>query len=495
MQSEHLNSNINKVVSLVQKNLLFNTIFNISGSLGSIIIFLVTTPLLLEILGVEAFGVLSFIWIILNVASTLDIGFGRALAFRISTNSESNKGFGGMVFTSLAITLLFGAAVSSLLIFLNTFLLDKFITSFTGVGLQTFDLLLLVAVAIPFSIGTTVLTLVLDGRKRFASANIFQVSSTFLIQAVPIILFYAGVVTTAHEVIVTSVVMKNLTLLLLGLLLLADPKIRRWGGNPIPELKPLFYFGSKVQISSLAAILLENIDKFLLLKIAGPAALAIYNIPYQIHGKMKLFPVALTRTVIPEVASAPDREQKQKVAEHAFKILVCAISPALVVLLVLYPYIMHFWLGPSEGQAVAKVGLLLLLGLWFNFLADLPSAVLQGTGRPGAIAIIQILEMLPFIMLLYFLIELWGLPGAATAWVARAIFDCALLMAAIRIGRALIIFALPHFFSFLCIWILAFSYNVDDLTSAFSGATVLFALVYTSYSSFSLFQLFRSHTN
>jgi O-antigen/teichoic acid export membrane protein len=86
--------------------------------------------------------------------------------------------------------------------------------------------------------------------------------------------------------------------------------------------------------------------------------------------------------------------------------------------------------------------------VWINSLAWVPVAMLQGQGRPAIVAKLHVLELVPYITILWIGMAWAGLQGAAWAWVLRVTVDALLLFwtsglrtrvfSALWIGMALI---------------------------------------------------------
>jgi O-antigen/teichoic acid export membrane protein len=76
----------------------------------------------------------------------------------------------------------------------------------------------------------------------------------------------------------------------------------------------------------------------------------------------------------------------------------------------------------------------LSLGLWINSQAFVPFSLLQAQGRPDVVAKFHLLEILPFICLLWVMLNNLGITGAAIAWSARVALDTGLLFWGSRIG-------------------------------------------------------------
>ena len=63
------------------------------------------------------------------------------------------------------------------------------------------------------------------------------------------------------------------------------------------------------------------------------------------------------------------------------------------------------------------------MGVWINTLAFIPVTFLTGQRKPGIVALVHSLELLPYLGILWFLISHWGVEGAAFAWSIRVAVD------------------------------------------------------------------------
>ena len=107
------------------------------------------------------------------------------------------------------------------------------------------------------------------------------------------------------------------------------------------------------------------------------------------------------------------------------------LAPSPQAIILARPFLVA-WMGQDFAVVATPVAELLLIGGWINGLAFLPYALLQGQGRPDIVAKFHVAELIPFVFILWFLANEYGLIGAATAWVLRVAADGGLLFAAAR---------------------------------------------------------------
>jgi O-antigen/teichoic acid export membrane protein len=196
---------------------------------------------------------------------------------------------------------------------------------------------------------------------------------------------------------------------------------RRW----IPWL---FRFGGWMTVINLVSPLLVWSDRFFIAAISGSTAVTYYTVPFSFASRLSVIPGSLTNALYPRFARLRGRELAE-LARSSLLSLAAIMTPIVVVgIFVMKPFLWR-WLGPQLGVASAPIGETILIGVWINGLAFLPYTMLNAGGKPGVAARFHLLEILPFIFLLWLFLKLWGVEGAAWAWTLRASVDAALLFA------------------------------------------------------------------
>jgi O-antigen/teichoic acid export membrane protein len=84
------------------------------------------------------------------------------------------------------------------------------------------------------------------------------------------------------------------------------------------------------------------------------------------------------------------------------------------------------------GAQSDNVGRIVLLSMWINGLALIPFTRLQASRRPDLVAKVILIEIIPYLLCLYFGMTYLGLIGAALALVTRQVLDLLLLTWAAR---------------------------------------------------------------
>ena len=412
-----------------------NTLYNLAGATVPIVLALVTVPLYLREIGTARYGVLAIVWLILSYFGTFDLGLSRAAANRIAQLRHGAAAEReGVFWTACLLNSAIGAVAGLGLYFAGAQLLKHWFPMSGPLYAEATRALPWMAVAVPIATVTAAFTGALEGLQRFSTVNVIQSVGTALFQAAPLVTAYtAG--PQLQYVIPAAVIARLVTA---APLFIAVKKALPLTGPPrlhAGYARQLFAYGSWVAITNIVGPILHVFDRFLVGIVLGASAVAYYVVPFQLVNRSQIVPGALSRALFPHL-SVVDSAEARKVSIDAIVTLAAVMTPLTVIgLLVIAPFL-RLWVGSTFASHAAPVGEILLLGIWINGLAFVPFALLQARGRPDIVAKFHLLEVVPFLLLLWFALNRMGIIGAATAWTLRVTVDAALLFIAVDLPLA-----------------------------------------------------------
>jgi len=399
-----------------------NTGYNLLGAAVPIALALVTVPAYLHLVGVERYGVLAIAWLLLGYFGLFDLGLSRATAHRIAAQRDaSGADRAATLWTAIAVNLAMGL-LGALVLWPTS--LWYFSTQFEAAAALKAEMIAavpLLAFSVPVATMTGVLLGALQGRERFVETNIISVTSTTLFQLLPLgVAWFNGP--------------DIFWLLLAGLSARIVALAAMWrscrrhvtGGHGFrfdrDQMRKLIGFGGWVALTAMIAPLLVMVDRFVIGALVSAAAVAIYTIPSQLAQRLAVIPVALGNALFPRL-SASKGEEQAALAVKASRTLACLLTlPVLGGIFLLDPFL-DLWVGHQLGAQAAPIGKVLLLAYWANAFATMPYVRLQAAGRPDRVAKLLMFEIPPYLIVLYFALDRFGLLGAALAFMLRCIAD------------------------------------------------------------------------
>jgi O-antigen/teichoic acid export membrane protein len=284
----------------------------------------------------------------------------------------------------------------------------------------------LLVLAVPLGMVQSLFSGTLEGRRAFGPLNATAIGGNLLTATLPLLCAWTFGPNLPFLVGAT-LGGRFLTLALqFGACLKIVPLSRPLPGRR-DEVAELIRFGGWVTVSGVISPLLVSFDRFAVGAVLGGASVGFYVIGFNLVSQLQSVPSALARAMFPRFAEL-SAEESHKKAGSAFLVLLAVLTPMTVLAMLLVLPFLNLWLGEQVGSITGPITVVLLLGFWANSLAFLNFSRIQAMNRPDLTAKTHLLEVVPYVLLLWFALREWGLTGAAIAWTARVVVDFLILL-------------------------------------------------------------------
>lgn len=413
-----------------------NTLLNLLGAVVPLAVGGLSVPYLLAQLGVERFGVLTLLWVIIGYFSLFDMGMGRAVTQQVSSLLARNglDEIKKVVSISTLLTLgtgLLGAAL------LATFS-SRIATSALGLSPayvdETGKCLLLASLGVPLATLSANWRGVLEAHNRFLSVNLTKIAFGVAIFGLPAL----GVMLVGANLLVVTgclVLARLLSTIIFWLLSFELPYRRcvsvRFKGQQAWEL---LKFGAWMGASNLVSPMLVYIDRFVIAKVLGASLVAYYTVPFEFIVRILIIPGAIGAALLPQLSSVFVQSplDARRLMKRAWRIsaalmLACSVLGALLS----YPLMSRF-IDPVFAERAYWVAIILCVGVFFNGIANIPYSALHALGAARKTGLLHLVELALYLPVLYALVLKFGIVGAALAWTLRTALDCAVQSVMVR---------------------------------------------------------------
>jgi O-antigen/teichoic acid export membrane protein len=406
-------------------------VHGLAGAAVPAAVALLAIPLLADRLGPDRLGLLALVWTTMGYFGLLHLGIGRAVT------QSSAGGRGGdpaaEVWTGLALVGALAAAAGVLLALLAPWMAGTLLQVPAALRPEAAGAFRVLAVALPFVVTAQVLAGALESRFRFGLVSAVSAVSSSLSYLGPVLVSLAGGGLVAIVAVLAAVRMVAWTVSL-ALCLREIPALR--GGPRLRRdvLGPLLRFGGWMTVSGMISPLMVYADRFVIGGAISAAAVGFYALPQEAMLRLGMVSGAVAGVLFPAFALARHDGEAglRPLLDRGAHSVCLLVFPAAVLLGAFGGDLLRLWVGPSFGGRGAVVLAWLAPALVANGLAKVPSALLQGVGQPGVVARRHLVEVVPYLALLWVLVRLRGIEGAAMAWTARAAVDALLLFWAAR---------------------------------------------------------------
>lgn len=409
-----------------------NILFNYAAALASLVVALVTTPLLTHSLGPARFGVWALVGAMIPYLELLEVGFANVtvttMAQRVAVDDD--EGIQTVVNTSFFLLMIPGVialALAGVIAVVLPYVVHLHPDLVTSARVLVMLLGLDMALSIPFdTFGGGLIAL-----QRFDLLNatlvtvlVLQATSWFVVLALGGGLIELGVVTVA----ISLAGQLSRYLLLRRLLPHLSLSPRYLDRQLIRSLSGLSGWFSVRQITT---TVLGQADILVAGIVVGVAAAGVYTVAQRLATLGLTFLQPAVYVYFPHAAQSVGRGDDQRLGSDVLaggRLAMGIALPTSLVLIVLGRPALDAWVGPAYTSGYPVVVLLALAAV-FSSTAMAGSTIMSGSGAPKVPTIVAGMSALVHIGLSALLGSFYGITGVATGTlVAAVVFDCGITL-------------------------------------------------------------------
>ena len=439
-------ANPNSPEKLTQGRLLArNTILNILGYGLPMLVAIFAIPLLVRGLGTERFGILTLAWVIIGYLSLFDLGLGRALTKLVAENLGAGKTqkIPALIWSSLFVMFFIGILVAFTASWFLPYLIQDLIKIPQFLASETLNAFYLLVFSVPLVIISVGFRGILDAYQRFDLTNMVRIPlGVYSFLAPLLVLPFSQNLFPMVGVLVVGRLIACMVQLMFCLRIVPD--LHRSIVLDRSILGPLIRFGGWMTITNIVSPLLVYLDRFFIGAIISVTAVTYYATPSEVVTKILLVSGSLIGVLFPAFSTSfgQDRTRTELLFRRGVKYIFIIIFPLTFLIVSFAEDGLVFWLGSEFAQNSTQVLQWITVGVFILSIGQVPFTLIQGAGRPDITAKLHLVELPFFILILWWLIHINGIVGAAIAWVFRICVDtvCMFLMAhrLIRIEKKIV---------------------------------------------------------
>jgi O-antigen/teichoic acid export membrane protein len=404
--------------------------WNLAGAVVPLLVALWAIPQMIAGMGTERFGLLGIVWAGIGYFSLFDLGIGAALAKltaeRLGTGRTGD--LPELLDTGLRLLLGLGLFAALVVTLIAPWLLSDVFAVPEELVVEGVGSFWLLAVTLPIVTLSSGLIGILRAHQRFDQLNMVRVPLGVANFLGPVL----ALIATPSLLATTALLALSRLLAWLAYRHFCRPYLRSDRSPPSADrarVRELLAFGGWLTVSNVVGPLMVYFDRFVVGAVVGMAAVAFYTTPYEVVTRLWIVPEALFGVVFTALAMAlaGNAERARGIYRGATRALTIAMAVPVAMIVLFAPEGLEAWLGPTfavEGSTVLRW---LAIGVFVNSFARLPFAALQASGRPDLTAKLHLVELLPYLVVLWMLTSTFGIAGTAAAWTLRIAADTLLL--------------------------------------------------------------------
>jgi O-antigen/teichoic acid export membrane protein len=207
------------------------------------------------------------------------------------------------------------------------------------------------------------------------------------------------------------------------------PEVRQGYHYDKAQIRPLLGFGGWMTVSNMVVPMMVSMDRFVIGMVLTVTAVAFYTTPYEIVSRLLVIPVAVVSVLLPAQSTTlarggvADRQHAARLFNKGLSSISIALFP-LIILIIAFSYDgLQMWVGGEFAESGYLVMQWLAVGVFFYGLSLVPFNLVQSAGHPEWSAKLHLVELPLYLALLWWVLPIYGILGAAVVWTVRAFID------------------------------------------------------------------------
>ncbi len=410
-----------------------NTGFSLAGQAVTLVVAFFAVPLLVDGLGTARFGVLALAWVVIGYAQVFDLGIGRALIkltaekLGMGRESEVPHFFWTALLGMTALGFLVGGAVAAISPWLVSVLNVP-----ADLEQETLTTFWVLAGGIPLAISGAALRAHLEALQRFDLVNAVVIPAAVLTYFGPVLMLQ---VSDSLVAVVAAVVFSRVVSWVVNMFLVLriTPAIRNTLELRRTAFRRLIGFGGWVTVWNVVNAFLIAADRFLVGALVSITAVAYFATPYEVMTKLLVVSIALAGVFFPAFALNLEASPRRiaTIFSGGVRFGFIVLFPVSLITVAFAHEGLDLWLGEAFAENSEAVLQWLAVGVLIASLNQIGLGLVQSS-RPDLPAKLALAELPLYLGLFLFLLETYGIEGAAAAWAVRAAAEGMVLLAMVR---------------------------------------------------------------
>lgn len=401
-----------------------NVAANLTAQLWSTLLQLLLVPVYVHLLGMEAYGMIGVFLMLSATLQVFDLGFAQTLNRELARwTGEARKApaLRDLVFTVEVIYYLLIVVIAAVLAVVLPVAGPETLKPGTLDRSTVAAAIALMVIVITLQWPINLYQGGLMGLQQQVTANVLRMASTTVAgggAALCLYFFSATIVTFfAWQIVAAALALAASAMVFRSRL----PKCERAARFTPAALKPVWRFSAGVSALTVSAIVLTQMDKWLLASLLPLDLFGAYVLAWTAANGLSLLTAPVFAAVYPRFSSLVargDDSALMRLYHVATQAIAVSVVPAALVMCWFALDLVWAWTGDyGVAQQAAPVLAVLACGTMLNSLAHMPYARELAHGRTRVFLTINWLAIGVGIPLVWQLATRWGGVGAAVVWV------------------------------------------------------------------------------
>ncbi|TMD84619.1 MAG: hypothetical protein E6I74_02270 [Chloroflexi bacterium] len=401
-----------------------NVLYGAAGQLWSLILLVITIPIVVRGLGESAYGVFVLVSVLLSYVAFLDLGLTPAVVRSIAVHyaAGDDERLSRVAGTALSLLLALGILGAALLAWLAPFIVHSVLNVPPELSEAARIVLDITAVGFACNMILTLFGAIPQGLQRLDLFTVRTVVLTTANAAVQIaaVKLGGGLIWVAGLTVAVNVASLLLFVVVARQLLPGvsfRPRLDRWA------LRELGSFGLMRFLNQGSGQVVFQLDRLIIAAFLPIRAVTLYSVPLSIAQKFTTVQLIFSGAFFPaasELHSVQETERLRRLYISSLKLSLVMVLPLVVLVAAFARPLLSTWVGPDFGSASAQILVVLAIAYGLATVVGVPALASDATGHAHWTAGFALLSAAINLSLTLLLVPRIGPIGAAYALLINA---------------------------------------------------------------------------
>ena len=375
---------------------------------------------LLELLGAETFTMLSFFWVYTSHLGFFDFGISRNLGIELPklSNAEKSKLVNQSVRKGFVYSLI-GVVAVALLLFVIPILNPQFSV------VSQYSVFAILLVWVPLAVLQMIVRGVLEASERFISAAVFRAYNQSVLFLLPWVMACWG----HHDIFqMVAVITVARVLSLLPAMYWLLTKYGLVFIKKMDDQEVVIHRNNQwITLSNLAGIVNGSLDRFVLLSLLGAHAIGAYVFAQDFGIRILVLSSSFALVLLPYFSRNQSKWQNHIWVKRGSGLILLSHITLGLILYFGQTQLKYGFNNMSLAQDVVDFFWIFLVGITANGIGHILLSAVHSQRELKRPALWHVISAVFYIPLLYGVVQVFGLTGAAVLWSVRSVIDTIVL--------------------------------------------------------------------
>ncbi|WP_314154284.1 flippase [Rouxiella badensis] len=412
-----------------------NISWNLLGYALPVLVAIVMIPVVMKHTGLERFGVLTLIIVLIGSMTVFDFGITRSVtnSVRKYLDEKNERAMLTVVKTGWLMITCVLLVISVLFWVESRWIAEHFFNvSNQQIREEIAGSMKIVAFSLPFVIAQTIFVGVMEAFGAFKKISIGKAPFSILMYLVPMIISFFT--PSLFYITLSLCILRCIMAVAFYLMMRSEIKtVTPISLMSVPTTKAialeLVRYGGWVSVGNIIAPIMLYIDRFFVASIVGATVFAYYTTPYDVVSRIAIVAVSVCGVLFPMLVTKIATDIRS--ANAYFNKVMLGIFAILVIPAVagifLSKWFLSVWINPGFAEHSWIIFSMFLAGYLVHGLVQPAFVWIQACGKPWIIAMCEIVDLALFVIYLPWMTHHYGIIGAAIAWNFRMLLSLVVL--------------------------------------------------------------------